>query len=151
MFAVDLTSLENTWNFFSILEKDDMLWKCTLFTVEVIQHIASLGQYPYDSNLKNDLKQQASTFLLAKWAIQWRSTTPSGVFYRKAETSISKVIEVEISFLMKINAFHLISLVVYTDLENCKTTSPPALETKWYICPTYCNRWAFHIFWSCYL
>lgn len=84
MFAVDLTSLENTWNFFSILEKDDMLWKCTLFTVEVMQHIASLGQYPYDSNLKNDLKQQASTFLLTKWAIQWRSTTPSGVFYRKA-------------------------------------------------------------------
>lgn len=92
-----------------------------------------------------------ATVILESHLREAQKVVPLEEAERKAETSISKVIEVEISFLMKINAFHLISLVVYTDLENCKTTSPPALETKWYICPTYCNRWAFHIFWSCYL
>lgn len=37
---------------------------------------------------------------------------------KKAEISISKVIEVEISWLRKTKAFHLIFLTVYMDLEN---------------------------------
>lgn len=71
-----------------------------------------------------------ATVILESHLREAQKVVPLEEAERKGETSISKVIEVEISFLMKINAFHLISLVVYTDLENCKTTSPPALETK---------------------
>lgn len=37
---------------------------------------------------------------------------------KKAETSISKVTEVEISWLRKTKTFHLIFVTVYMDLEN---------------------------------